>query len=46
MKEGNRIPVKHIERINLGTTLATNALLERKGEKCGMLLTKGFADLL
>ena len=30
----------------MGTTLATNALLERKGEKIALLITKGFKDLL
>jgi len=32
----------HIESIRMGTTVATNALLERKGEKCALLITKGF----
>lgn len=32
--------------IRLGTTVATNALLERKGAETGLLITKGFADLL
>jgi len=30
----------------MGTTVATNALLERKGAKLGLLITKGFRDLL
>ncbi|KAE9403971.1 hypothetical protein BT96DRAFT_989702 [Gymnopus androsaceus JB14] len=30
----------------MGTTVATNALLERKGEKFGLVMTKGFKDLL
>jgi 5-oxoprolinase (ATP-hydrolysing) len=30
----------------MGTTVATNALLERKGEACALLITKGFGDLL
>lgn len=30
----------------MGTTVATNALLERKGERTGLLITKGFRDLL
>lgn len=30
----------------MGTTVATNALLERKGEKTALLITKGFKDLL
>jgi 5-oxoprolinase (ATP-hydrolysing) len=32
--------------VRLGTTLATNALLERKGEPCALAITRGFADLL
>lgn len=32
--------------IRLSTTVATNALLERKGEKHALLITKGFKDLL
>ena len=32
--------------IRMGTTVATNALLERKGERCALLITKGFKDLL
>ncbi|CAG8455331.1 18663_t:CDS:10 [Rhizophagus irregularis] len=35
-----------IESIRMGTTVATNALLERKGERCALLITKGFKDLL
>ena len=30
----------------MGTTLATNALLERKGERFALLITRGFRDLL
>jgi len=30
----------------MGTTVATNALLERKGERFGLLITAGFRDLL
>lgn len=30
----------------MGTTVATNALLERKGERTALLITKGFRDLL
>ncbi|RXM29654.1 5-oxoprolinase [Acipenser ruthenus] len=32
--------------IRVGTTVATNALLERKGEKMALLITRGFRDLL
>jgi len=30
----------------MGTTVATNALLERKGAKTALIVTKGFKDLL
>ena len=30
----------------MGTTVATNALLERKGERVALLVTDGFRDLL
>ena len=36
----------HIEWIRMGTTVATNALLERKGERIALAITKGFRDLL
>ena len=35
-----------IEWIRMGTTVATNALLERKGERMALVITKGFRDLL
>ena len=35
-----------IDYIRLSTTVATNALLERKGEKHALLITRGFKDLL
>ncbi len=35
-----------IEYIRMGTTVATNALLERKGADCALITTKGFRDLL
>ncbi len=35
-----------IQWVRLGTTLATNALLERKGARTAILITKGFGDLL
>ena len=37
---------KDIEWIRMGTTVATNALLERKGERVVLVTTKGFRDLL
>ncbi len=33
-------------RVRMGTTLATNALLERKGERFALLISRGFRDLL
>jgi len=39
------IPARHIGRIRMGTTVATNALLERKGEPTVLCITKGFGDL-
>ncbi|MBN2344203.1 MAG: hydantoinase B/oxoprolinase family protein [Deltaproteobacteria bacterium] len=35
-----------IEAVKMGTTVGTNALLERSGEKIALLVTEGFADLL
>ena len=35
-----------IECIRMGTTVATNALLERDGARMALLITKGFQDLL
>lgn len=35
-----------IGSVKMGTTVATNALLERKGEPLALFITKGFADLL
>lgn len=32
--------------IRMGTTVATNALLEREGERTALLVTRGFRDLL
>lgn len=40
------IDTSKIEWIRMGTTVATNALLERKGEKFALVTTKGFSDLL
>ena len=40
------IPSGRIERIRIGTTIATNALLEKKGTSTGLLITSGFKDLL
>ena len=40
------IDTANIEWIRMGTTVATNALLERKGERIGLLVSSGFKDIL
>ena len=40
------IPFSEVESLKLGTTVATNALLERKGEPTLFVTTKGFKDSL
>lgn len=40
------IPAERIEAIKMGTTVATNALLERKGEPTALITTRGFGDAL
>ena len=44
--KGEPIPPGTIEAVKMGTTVATNALLERKGDRTLLLITKGFGDLL
>ncbi|ETF04403.1 5-oxoprolinase [Advenella kashmirensis W13003] len=43
---GKPIPVEQIDCVKMGTTVATNALLERKGERVVFLTTRGFAHAL
>jgi 5-oxoprolinase (ATP-hydrolysing) len=43
---GAPIPSERIGAVKMGTTVATNALLERKGERTLLLITKGFRDAL
>jgi len=50
-EQGSPLPTdqlgsKNITSIRMGTTVATNALLERKGAKTVLVITRGFADLL
>src|SRR5918912_2326239 len=40
------IPVERIEAVKMGTTVATNAFLERKGEPTVLAITRGFRDAL
>ncbi|HEX2490147.1 MAG TPA: hydantoinase/oxoprolinase N-terminal domain-containing protein, partial [Blastocatellia bacterium] len=46
VEDGAPIPVERIEAVKMGTTVATNALLERKGEPTALFTTKGFGDAL
>src|SRR5229473_1468218 len=43
---GAPIPPGTIGAVKMGTTVATNALLERKGERTALLISKGFRDAL
>ena len=43
---GEPIPAERISVVRLGTTVATNALLERTGEPTVLVITAGFADAL
>jgi 5-oxoprolinase (ATP-hydrolysing) len=46
LADGEPIPVGLIGEVRMGTTVATNALLERKGERLALVTTKGFRDAL
>ncbi len=46
LKPGEAIPSHRIAAVKMGTTVATNALLERKGDRTLLLITKGFRDAL
>lgn len=46
LKAGERIPTGTIGEVRMGTTVATNALLERKGDRTLLVTTKGFRDVL
>ena len=43
---GAAIPGDRIAVVKMGTTVATNALLERKGERTALFITRGFRDAL
>ncbi len=43
---GEPIPAERIEAVKMGTTVATNALLERKGDRTVLVITRGFGDAL
>ncbi|HXL69355.1 MAG TPA: hydantoinase B/oxoprolinase family protein, partial [Xanthobacteraceae bacterium] len=46
LKPGDAIPPGLIGAVKMGTTVATNALLERKGARTALLATRGFRDAL
>lgn len=46
IEQAEPIPVHLIECIKMGTTVATNALLERKGDPTLLVINKGFRDAL
>lgn len=46
LKPGEAVTPDRVECVKMGTTVATNALLERKGEPTLLVTTKGFRDAL
>lgn len=46
LKPEESIDPSHVGAVKMGTTVATNALLERKGEPIVLLITRGFGDQL
>ncbi|WP_395699871.1 hydantoinase B/oxoprolinase family protein [Aquabacterium sp.] len=46
LKAGEPITPERVECVKMGTTVATNALLERKGDRTLLVITKGFRDAL
>ncbi|MBA4270278.1 MAG: 5-oxoprolinase [Methylobacterium sp.] len=46
LKAGEAIPAGLVGEVRMGTTVATNALLERKGDRTLLVTTKGFRDAL
>lgn len=44
--ENISISARDVDLFIHGTTIATNALIERKGARCGMIVTAGFRDVL
>ncbi|HEY9242524.1 MAG TPA: hydantoinase B/oxoprolinase family protein [Streptosporangiaceae bacterium] len=46
VRPGEPIPGEQIGSVRLGTTVATNALLERRGEPTVLVITRGFGDAL
>ncbi|MDE2276960.1 MAG: hydantoinase B/oxoprolinase family protein, partial [Burkholderiales bacterium] len=46
LRLGEAIAPERVECVKMGTTVATNALLERKGERTLLVTTQGFRDAL
>lgn len=46
LKPGEPVTPEQVECVKMGTTVATNALLERKGEATLLVTTQGFGDAL
>src|SRR5882724_5186646 len=46
LDKGEPIPEGRVGAVKMGTTVATNALLERKGDRTLLVITKGFGDAL
>lgn len=46
ISRNTEIPTNEIRSIRMGTTVATNALLERKGDKVALLISEGLRDTL
>ena len=46
LRQDEPIPKESIAHVKMGTTVATNALLERKGERTLLAITRGFGDAL
>jgi 5-oxoprolinase (ATP-hydrolysing) len=46
LKKGDPLPSGAVDAVKMGTTVATNALLERKGDRTLFVTTEGFGDVL
>src|ERR1041384_1929375 len=46
LEKDRQIPSHLIDAVKMGTTVATNALLERKGSRTVLFITRGFGDAL
>ncbi len=46
LQKGEAISPDRVECVKMGTTVATNALLERKGDRTVLVITRGYGDAL